>query len=529
MTDIGDYTNPRKITITPGNVQISSITTPSDEQSDQVIITYVLQSDQSETASIVPTFSIDGSDPTTVAKNGTGGEGLTGLATSPDGVTHTFAWDSLDATEGITSIAREVSVLFKIIPKDASGSVGTGMTTGSFITDNLPIAPTYDDDSFINDYKTEDTTPTFVWTVPTDPGVDQLDGRLSFSDDISFLVNEEIKSSDNTTDNPIWATTPGALTFEYKVLTTTAKTHGDFFIRNQTVIAEGGTAFTFAGLTDSITGSVLPTNITDPQIMVVPKNGRMVYQSAKSGTGFTLNKSEFGDSADAVVDIFIFDGTTAWDEYWIENFNVTSKSAVSVLFSSFGADANGTVVATTIINPIIAVMNQKDRMVIVENISNTGFDVREAAMGAAIDGQVTIMIMKDSTDIYCDRDVAVTNKTVSSSTPWSSFTDDTDAGAALPSQIPGAMCILLQKKDRMVNSVVVSDFGLRLTKAQSGSDTDGSVDVIVFGAAVGAGIWIPVPLEGIADTHEGVQMRFTLLDADALSQGIFFWRVAAGN
>ncbi len=531
MTIVDDFSDPRKITITPGDVQISSITTPSGEQSGLVTITYVLQSDQSETASIVVEFSIDDSDPSTATDDGAGGDGLTGLTTSPDGVTHTYIWNSLDAGGGgITSIAKQTNVLIKITPKDEDASVGDSLTTDSFTVDNLPIAATYHSTSFAEDFKTEDTTPTFVWIIPSDPGTDNIDGQLQYATDIVFATGLVTVSSDNDTDNPIWATSPGALTFEYFVTATTAKTFGDFFIRNQTVSAEGGTAFTFAGLTDSITGVAVTTPITDPQIMVVPKNGRLVYQSAKSTTGFTLKKSQFGDSADAIVDIFIFDGTTAWDEFWEEDFAVTSKSATTVAFSSLGTDANGTTIETTITNPVIAVMHQKDRLVIIENITNTGFDIRKSQMGGDVDGQVTIMIMKDSTDVYSIRDVAVTNETVSTSTTWDNFTD-VDGSAALPATIAGAMCIVLNKNDRMVNAVMVSDYGLRLTKAQSGSEADGSVDLIVFGAAVGAGIWIPVPLEGVSDSFgdDTQLMRFTILTANALAQNVYFWRASGGN
>lgn len=529
MTIVGDFTSPRKLTIVPGNVQISNIVTPDGEQSDEVTITYTLQSDQSETASIVPTFSTDGSDPTTTANEGSGGDGLTGLATSPDGVVHTFIWNSLHATEGITSIAREVGVLFKIIPKDASGDAGAGMTTNEFLVDNLPIMPTYISDSFIDDFKTEDTTPTFIWEIPTDPGTDNIDGQIQWADDIIFTTNLVTKSSDNDTDNPYWADPPGVKTFEYNVTTNTNKTFGDYYVSNLSVTSESGTAFTFDDLIDTITGTDIPTTLTSPQIMISPKNGRPVYLTAKSNTGFTLAKAQLGDDSDAVVDVWIFDGATSWDEYWEEGIAVSSKSLTTILFSSLGNDINGTAIPSSITNPVIAVMNRKDRIVIVENITNNGFDVRKAALGGDSDGLINVMILKDSTDVYNDRDVTVSSETVASSTTWDNRTDDTDGGGAFPSILFGAQCILLQKKDRQVIAPIISDYGHRFKKSQSGSDVDGVADVIVFSAPAAAGSWSPVPLEGVDDQFSGEKMKYTVPAGDVLSQGTFFWRIAGGN
>lgn len=531
MTLIGDYTVPRKLTITPGNVQISEILTPSGEQSSLVIITYTLVSFESEIASITPFFSIDGSDPSIVANAGVGGDGLTGLSTSPSGIQHTFIWNSLHDTEGITSIVREVSVLFKIIPIDVSGDPDSnGATTGTFVVDNLPIAPIYNSSSLLDEHKTEDTTPIFIWDIPTDPGSDNIDGRLSYADDVDFSLNEVLKSSDNTTDNPYWADPPGIKTFEYSVAINTNKKFGDYYVSNLVVTSEAGTAFTFDNLIDSITGVDIPTNLTNPQIMISSKNGKASYLTVKSATGFTLAKNQLGDDTDSIVDVWIFDGATAWDEYWKESIAVISTSFVTITFASLGNDINGTAIPSNITNPVIAVLNEADRICIIDNITDTGFDIKKAALGGDANGVATIMIMIDSTKVYCDRDVVITSETVSLSTTWDNQTDDTDGAGAFPNVLFAAQCILLQKADRQVIGSMISDYGHRLKKAQSGGDTNGKVDLIVFSAPAVEGVnWSPVPLEGVDDIMSGEQMRYTVLASGALNQQDYFWRVAGGN
>jgi len=59
-----------------------------------VLIAYSLTDAESETCSITVHYSLDGGDNWNVATAGSGGDGTTGLSSSPSGSSHTFVWAS---------------------------------------------------------------------------------------------------------------------------------------------------------------------------------------------------------------------------------------------------------------------------------------------------------------------------------------------------------------------------------------------------------------------------------------------------
>jgi hypothetical protein len=69
-------------------------TTPSGEQHSAVPVFFFLTDAESDAAAITVEFSADGGSTFQAATAATGSEPLTGLATSPGGVGHTFLWDS---------------------------------------------------------------------------------------------------------------------------------------------------------------------------------------------------------------------------------------------------------------------------------------------------------------------------------------------------------------------------------------------------------------------------------------------------
>ncbi len=105
-----------------------SVTTPSSPQSGNVTISYSLTDSASDKCSITAQYSTDlGAtwSPATVI----GGDGLTGLASSPTGTPHRLIWDSaVDA-----SAPNDSQVEFRITPTDlVTKAVGAAATTEVF-------------------------------------------------------------------------------------------------------------------------------------------------------------------------------------------------------------------------------------------------------------------------------------------------------------------------------------------------------------------------------------------------------------
>ncbi len=122
-----DTTNPFHVDNNiPPSIEMETI---SGEQSEDVIIYYWLTDMESDTLSIVAEYSRDGLNFSQGSKAG-GGDPTSGLTSSPDGISHSFIWDSradLDDMDYET-------VYFRITPFDTD--VGTSSTTSAFQLDN---------------------------------------------------------------------------------------------------------------------------------------------------------------------------------------------------------------------------------------------------------------------------------------------------------------------------------------------------------------------------------------------------------
>ncbi|MHC4661564.1 MAG: Kelch repeat-containing protein [Planctomycetota bacterium] len=126
--------DPNQTTPTPPLV---SIVTPLTQQSDDVHISYTLYDAQSDAADIWVQYSLNGGQSFFNATEFTGmGDGVTGLTTSPTGVSHTVVWDS-KADMGTISSNQ---VVIKITPSDLLAGQGGAAQTDEFTVNNNAVS-----------------------------------------------------------------------------------------------------------------------------------------------------------------------------------------------------------------------------------------------------------------------------------------------------------------------------------------------------------------------------------------------------
>ncbi len=115
-----------------------TVTTPSSPQSGNVTIAYSLIDAVSDTCSIAVQYSPNGGRTWKAATAASGGEGLTGLTSSPTGTPHTFVW----ASGGDIVSANSSGVEFRITPTDSvAKTVGSPGTTAGFVVNNKVNRP----------------------------------------------------------------------------------------------------------------------------------------------------------------------------------------------------------------------------------------------------------------------------------------------------------------------------------------------------------------------------------------------------
>jgi probable HAF family extracellular repeat protein len=117
----------------PNQIPSASVTTPSATQTGNVVISYSVVDAESENCTIAVEYSSDGGANWTAATAGSGGDGTTGLTSSPGGTSHSFVWSS--ASDIVNAINSNVKI--RITPKDSAQGV-TGIT-GAFVVDNRVI------------------------------------------------------------------------------------------------------------------------------------------------------------------------------------------------------------------------------------------------------------------------------------------------------------------------------------------------------------------------------------------------------
>ncbi len=140
----GSIFNSIEVSATPtGGAQANTppsatITTPAGTQRGNITISYNLIDPESNTASVNVQLSADNGATFSAATRGTGGDGVTGLTTSPTGIAHTFVWNSV--ADGVAASAVNNQVRIRITPSDTTA--GTAVATNSFAVDNRNQPPT---------------------------------------------------------------------------------------------------------------------------------------------------------------------------------------------------------------------------------------------------------------------------------------------------------------------------------------------------------------------------------------------------
>lgn len=117
----------------PPAVPSANITTPGAVVGRMVNVIYTLYSQDSQPASVVVSYSVDGGQSFRRCAEGPGSEGVSGLATSEGGTNHRFVWDSLSDLG-----AKELTgIILRLIPSDPDGD-GEPSFTSPFAVDNAP-------------------------------------------------------------------------------------------------------------------------------------------------------------------------------------------------------------------------------------------------------------------------------------------------------------------------------------------------------------------------------------------------------
>jgi hypothetical protein len=123
-------------TITPppgSSVASVSPSTPVGVQAGQVLISYRVAEEGSLTSSLTVEYSVDGGSSFQPATGGPGGDGVSGLASSPSpGTLHTFVWNSLGDGVGLPASAAAVKI--RLTPR--TSLPGSPASTSNFAVDN---------------------------------------------------------------------------------------------------------------------------------------------------------------------------------------------------------------------------------------------------------------------------------------------------------------------------------------------------------------------------------------------------------
>lgn len=157
---------------TPAPTTSSTRTQPNPVVSGNVLVPYTLVDAQSQPHSVAVDYSTDGGVSWKACTQGQGGDPTTGLASSPTGVPHTYAWDTLKDL-GATLVPN---VLARVTPSGQSAA-----SSPAFDVDNRALAAptanvTFDRGPYLQG--TTHTSVTVVWrtTQPTDTVVEYAPG-----------------------------------------------------------------------------------------------------------------------------------------------------------------------------------------------------------------------------------------------------------------------------------------------------------------------------------------------------------------
>jgi len=165
--------------VSQANVRVV-LTKPSDLAGD-ILLSYTLEDDRAQTASITPQYSTDNGVTFSTMTDQGGGDGTTGLTTSATapGQAHTFEWDSVTDL----GIDFKGDVLIRIKAFDQNNQLGDFEFSADhkLQIDNAPLISTLV--SPIDGFFDKNETPTFVFTI-SDPGEGNSDMHVKLELDI---------------------------------------------------------------------------------------------------------------------------------------------------------------------------------------------------------------------------------------------------------------------------------------------------------------------------------------------------------
>ena len=564
----GDYSSSRSIEITPADVQVSSITAPIEDSihSSSITITYQLVSYQSPEdpalvfyvefekegygidgqtwilADIQVQYSKDGGtswstcSEDTLSYSGIS-EGTENLLTSLTGEIHNYVWAML-TNMGTNDYLTNAYIRIKAYD---GASWSSYLNSSAFTIDTVPVAPTYNDESFSDGYRTKDTTPEFNFDIPTDVGSDRLHFKIDMDTTEDF--NSSSLVSRNSYDNDgFWhyhnnVDPSGSYTIN------NYKKYGDWYFQI-TGVTTGG-IYSFGDYKDFYKDIYLPAEFIDPKVIFYSDSNIFYYLSSISITGITVSMTSdstftdytalTGGTSTATLTCHLFEG--AWGEYWISDV-VVSGTTKSITYGSgdFTTDDNGTTIPAIIsTGTSITFQSNSDSVFWLTSITSSGFTINKASdMGSpGVTDSVNIFVIKTKTNVYFNSNQG--------GLPSNSFKYNIGGldsnGESVPEYIPGIHCLASARNQWvpvMYNARMqqdMSDTGLKILHI-GGHPTEPlfyNADLTFYGGNADY-FWVPIGTYGIPEEYENERAKYTVQTADALTSGdTYYYRLAAGN
>ena len=156
----------------PSSPPYCEVSTPQGEQEGVVSIQYRIFDHESNLTDIYAEYSLDGGETFSEAINGSGGDGVFDLESSPSGTSHVFAWNTF--AQGISG--REEHVRIRITPVDFE--TGTPGESWDFTVYNPPPESIKNYDFTIDE---EGWTSFSLPGIFTSPGFDCSSGHISIT------------------------------------------------------------------------------------------------------------------------------------------------------------------------------------------------------------------------------------------------------------------------------------------------------------------------------------------------------------
>ena len=556
----GDYSTTRNIAITPADVQVGSITAPTADSvhSTSVTVTYTLTSDQSPDdpelvfyvefdkqgygidaqtwvlADIQVEYSIDGASTYTVCTEDTVAfsalsEGIENLLTSAAGVVHNYVW-AMRTDLGTNDYLTSVYVRLKAYD---GASWSAYLASSAFTVDTVPVAPTYNSDSYADGDKLKDTTPDFHFTIPTDIGADRLHFKIDWDTSANF-TSSDLTSRNSEDHDGFWhyhnnVDPSGGYTIN------NYKKYGDWYFQVTGITGTGN--INFGDYEDYYKQIYLPAEFIDPKVIIYPNVGSYYYVSGKSTTGFTY--AETADSgfdatgSTATLHVYVFEG--AWSEYWISDIVVSGTTkAITFGAGDFITDDNETTIPDTIATGCtIVFQSDNDAIFWMSNRDASGFTINKPAdMGTTgVTDSLTTFIIKTKTDVYYQAGCSGGSLTANVD-----ITGTDSNGASIASYIPGFQFLACptNKNAYHFNTDYDTSYDTiirwRIKSPEHPNAIEDPTMNVGFWGCNADDFWVPIRSAGIPEEYELEKAKFQVQTADAMSSGsTYYYRIAAGN